>query len=498
MLFRSHILIPLLICVLIFTAWYRILSQTFQGEGYYYFFQGYKDNGNIFRYDIGAGLLFDLLAPIFKDNFFLYQGFALLSFVLIGILFYFFVNVFTKNKKVSLIAAILFGFNFSTSFEMLAGGSYQNFLQRIFFFIPVLISFILFFKFLEVKKWYYYIFSLILSSAAVFFAYFSIFYIAFLSAFLLGFVILKRFNLKKIIKEVFFILTFIILNIVIVYLPVLVEVSSNFGLGEKNLFEYIFHNVSDIVFHNLRQLTILTIPDVVIKVIFEVSNISYGRGLSYLFLPVVLLYVFVVRHIYKNEKKLRLPIISALLFLPISFTLNMFIRADNVHHLEAGSRYLFASSIGFSIFWAIFTVHILRRKPKVLIYSLIIFWFVLQSYSINREINKEDYKHIATKNIVSYIKKQVSPKLYEDSIVIVPNLMSVWGASFCELFYGKSKTLFLLLYDQIKWKEDYGRPFDPKRDFILNYDYEKSMVVDITKDYKEILINYDIPILSQQ
>lgn len=128
-----------------------------------------------------------------------------------------------------------------------------------------------------------------------------------------------------------------------------------------------------------------------------------------------------------------------------------------------------------------------KKINKQLVYLIIGCWIVLQFFLLNRQFKKEEFYHTETKRTIAYIKK-IAPKLSEDSIVIVPTFLSDYGAGFCNLFYGKSKTLFLPFYSKIEWLAQYGRQFDPTKDIILSYDDEKQMVIDRTKEYKSIII----------
>lgn len=489
-MFKKHFLNFAIISFLIFAAWNKILSHTMLGEGYYYFFQGYSQNGTILRYDIGAGLLFDVIKPFFKDNFFLYQGLELSTYIVISLLFYLFVFEFTQSRKISLIAGILFGVNFSTSFEMFGYGAYQNFGQRIFFLLLLFPSFILYFKFKKNKEKKYYLLGLILCITSAFFANFNLFYIAFLPAYILALLCLERFNIKKIFTEILLVSPYFLLSLLVIYIPIFVGSSSY--LQKQNLLLYLTSNFNEIVFYSLRQLVILTIPDMLLRLIFSVFSTSYKDAIPYLFIPILLLYTVVGVLVYKKEKKLRVPLVTSILFMCIVFFLNMFMRSDNVNHLESGSRYLFAPSIGFAIFWSLFLALFYKKLGNIFLYMGLFIWFFIQVVPIHRELNGEAYKHTETKKIIAYMK-QISPKLKDDSIVITPRLMGYWGTDFLRDYYGKKGNLFIpRLTPQMVWTKDFKRPFNPKTDVILYYDEDNEKVIDITKDYNKIIINNDL------
>lgn len=481
---KKHVLNCFLIFFIVFFAWIGILKQTFLGEGNYYFVHRFQDDGFLFGYDVGARLLFDIITPIFRDNYFLYELFALISFSFIAILFYFFVDEFTKRRDVAFVATILFGVNYTTSFEMLATGAYQNFAQRIFFLIPLLLSFIFFCKFKNGKSKYY-LPSIILYTLSVFLAQYNIFFLVFLVSYTITFIITKPFSLKKIFQELFWIIPFFISGIFIIYLPLFFG-GSNLISG-TSFSQYIVTQYQEVIFHSLRQFVFLTLPESVLTILVGTSPALYKQGMQSFFIPVFLVYVISGIFLYKKNKSLRIQLITCLLFLPGVFVLNMFTRGDNVDHLASGSRYLFAPSIGFAIFWAIFIAYLAKKYNKKVLYAFVIFWVLFQINVINNQIIKEEHNHIAIKKIIAYLKN-ISSKLSEDSIVIVPNVLGDYGALFANIYYGKKHTLFLPFYDKIDWLDRYGRPFNPKKDIILSYDNQAEYVVNRTKEYKSIIV----------
>lgn len=481
---KKHVLNIVIIFALIFIAWSGILSQTLIGEGGYAYF--FKSVSTTFTYNYGAILLFNFLMLIFKDNFFLYQAFELASFILIGILFYFFVYEFTQKKEIALTAGILFGVNFTSSFEMIGSGYYGDFVERVFFLIPLLISFILFFRFKNTKRKFYYIASLALCGFAIFLAHFNMFFMVFFLSYIAAAMITEISSIKKVFGEILLVSPFIFLSLFIVYLPILLGIGG--FLSGTNFFAYLFSNANLIIFNSFRQLVVLTIPENILLMIVGNSPPLYKQSMHSLFIPVGLIYISAIIFICKSEKLSRIPIVASFLVLPIAFVLNMFMRGDNVDHLGSGSRYLFAPSVGFAIFWAIFFAHVVKKLNKNFIYAFIIFWFIIQLSSVNKAIDKEMYSHTETKKITAYLKN-ISPRLAEDSIVIVPNVMSIYGAQFCNLYYGKKKTLFLPFYSKIEWLDQYGRQFNPQKDIILTYDDNVEKVMDVTWNYKKIIVS---------
>lgn len=490
---RKNIVFSLIIISLFIVAWHKILVQTITGEGYYYFFNGLKENNNIFRYDIGASLLLDLIKPVFKDNFFFYQLFLFIAFIALGILFYFVVYELTHKKSVAFISSILFIVNYNTVFEMVATGAYQNFVQRVFFLLLLFPSFILFIKFINYKKIIYYLASLIFGLFSVSLAYFSFFYIPFLTTFFLGYLFSKKIKFKEIIFAFSSTIIYVLACLFVINIPVILKMPNM--MPSESFFAFSLHNINEIIINFFRQLTILSVPDVILRQIFSFFNTSivqaiyYNSGIQYLYLPVFLIYLTAGIFLYKKEKKQRTAIIASLLFLPSVFILNLYIRTDHVSRLEPGSRYLFVPSLGYSIFWGIFLSHFLSRGKNA-VYLIIFGWAIIQLFAINRQFKAELYNHIATKKIVSYFKNDLSSKLKNDSIVITPYVMGNWGSWFLNMYYGKKNTIFTpQMTPQFEWRSEFKRSFDSKKDFIIYYDQNNQEVIDITQEYKTIIKN---------
>src|SRR5258708_5247624 len=90
-LYQKNWIFYLAITLITLFVWYKILNQTFLGEGYMYFNKNLSLLSN-FRlsaftdYDNFAKIFFDITIPIFKDNLVLYQLSALIM-VIINVLF---------------------------------------------------------------------------------------------------------------------------------------------------------------------------------------------------------------------------------------------------------------------------------------------------------------------------------------------------------------------------------------------------------------------------
>lgn len=166
---ENHLLPISIIISLTFFIWHKILGQTFLGEGYFYFdklrISMSLDIKSLFVYDNFAKIFFNIVIPIFRDNLFWYQFTALFLSAVLYISLYFILYKITKNKILSLTSAILFSANFIGSYEMLADGNYDRFVERVPNIIPAVFSFYFLFKYCKSKKIKDFLISFILFSS---------------------------------------------------------------------------------------------------------------------------------------------------------------------------------------------------------------------------------------------------------------------------------------------------------------------------------------------
>lgn len=476
----------LLVGFILFLTWYRILPTTFIGEGFYYFTNGFFNRGDYFGVDIGGRLLFDLFRNVFRDTILYYNLILLAVIISLGIMLYFLVFKSTKNYAAAVIAAILFGTNYEPLYEYLAIGGYHHFVQRVMFFLFLFPSFMLFEKYLRTKKIIYGFPSLVLYTGSIYLGEFHIYFIVFYVTYFLGFYILKRkFSLDDV--KVFLFSTFYpISTAFLLYLD-----SHVGGVGyirDKNFLEFLIVKrieVFDLVF---RQLTVLSLPSQITVSIIKNFHLSYDQGVRYFYLPLIFIYVFAFIYIVKKNKAMFPITFCSLLFIPIVFLINIFLREEYMLNLTQGTRYMFVPSIGYSIFWGIFFSTLLKNLEMSIYRTIGIIllsgWVVMNIVKLNSKIEEYKPRFEAIKKSIEYIKFH-SKKLRDDSIVIAPSVLEFNGADFCQIFYGK-KTMFFTIY-VVDWTNQIKRPIDPRKDLVLDYNYGAKMVDDLTDKYDEIV-----------
>lgn len=470
---------------LIIVSWHKIIFTTFTGEGYYYFPNGFFSQGfpNYFNYDEGARLLFDIFKVTFRDNIFFYHLFLLIILVILGFVFYFMVHKLTNNKSIALLSTILFTINGWSLLEFLGMGAYQEFAQRLVWFPLLFVSFIFFIKYFKTKKNRHLVYSITIYTLSLYLAEFSVFFLPFYLTYIISFYVFKRkFGRQDLIKF-FLILAYIIVTVIIMYLD---KTVGRVGFIQGNFIVFLFEKRVEIIDLILRQLVILTIPSQIIHALLNNTHqaVYFQKMRLFLYAPVLLLYLGSLWLVLKKSKNLRTIALSSLIFIPIVFTLNIFVREEYMLVYEDGSRYMFVPSIGFSIFWGIFIYTFCRRNLLLKIGSVFLLsWILINMEVISAGIERYESRFNGTKISLEYIKS-ISPQFSDDSIVIIPSVLGDYGPDYVKYFYAKRNN-FVAPYFR-DWQNEIKRPIDPKKDFILNYDYKKGLI-DETNKFNEIV-----------
>lgn len=478
----NHKLNLFVIGFLIIISWYKIIFTTFTGEGYYYFPNGFFNQKfpHIFNYDEGARLLFDIFKVTFRDNIFFYHLFLLVILIVLGFVFYFMVHKLTDNKNISLISSILFTINGSL-FEFLGMGAYQAFAQRIVWFPLLFGSFTFYIQFFKTEKYKYYIYSIVLYTCAMYLAEFSMFFLPFYLTYIISFCIWERKFSRKHLINISLTLSYAIVTFIIFYLD---KTIGGISYGSSNFIEFLFTKTGEIIDLILRQLVILTVPSQIAHALL--SNAHQGEYFEkmryFLYGPVLLLYLGSLWLVLKRSKNLRIIALSSLIFIPIVFILNIFVREEYMLVYEDGSRYMFVPSIGFAIFWGIFIYTFCRRTFLKIGTAILLLYLVFNIGTISAGIERYEPRFKGTKISLKYIKS-ISHKFSDDSIIIIPSVLGDYGPDFVRYFYAR-KNNFIAPYFR-DWQNEIKRPIDPKKDFILNYDYNKGLI-DETDKFNEI------------
>lgn len=481
----------ILIILLSFLVWHKILNQIFLGEGYMYFntnliFVDWKGVYNIWGYDNVARLIFSIFPPIFRDNLLAYQFLELIIAISLYISIYFVVYKITKDKLIALTSAIFFLGNYVGSYFLMATGNYQRFVQRVPNLIPAIFAFLFLFYFYKEKKIKYYLFSLGFYSLSLFAGHFS-------SLILPLFVIyplVQLFEEKLTVKETILRLSEIALFIAITFL-----ITKRSEEAPARNFIQFLQSEPHLLERVIYQIPMITIP---LNLIISVANTFKPpikdpytpilKIFSYLCVSINLFGAFVI-----IKKVPRLFTLYITCFLSMLGTMLLYIYIDprlNVLIYFGADRYFIISSIFAAISWALIIKAVFQNKKMYYIFSAVIL-VVYISYNIsaiNTSINSIQYKSEEMKKVIYYGEK-IAPKFTNSSVIIAPYYIA-WCLPVVTRFHSPDGASLVLPTNG--WEEKYWS--QRENVFVLDYDYERipgegfnaerGHVVDLTQKYR--------------
>lgn len=490
MKYKKHLLPIVILLTLGFIAWHKILNQVIMGEGgFYNYIHGFFFGTgffpySLFRHDAGARIIYDIVRVLFGDNVLPLQYIMLIGLLCLSVVFYAVVFEITKSKVVAFVSGILFTVNFSTVFEMIAIGNVQFFAQRVLQLIPEGLSFFFFVRFIRTKNIFHAISSLFLYIVAVLTAHYAFFFTPLYFSYAIA--LLFRYPRTSVhwAHVGFMLMLYVAISLLIMQLSI--KIGRGSVVQTVNLFTFLSRESPVIPYQVFRQLTILTVPDLIIRSSMRQWNLPYDQVIQRYFVPVFLSYLSMLFIVWKRQKQWRAAIVMCLLFLPTVFILNLFMRGDEVTKIYTSSRYLHVASIGFSLFWGIAasTFLVKSQRSRLIVSLLLLLWTTYNIRAIWTEIDKEMYLHDAVKTSLQYVKK-LSSTLSDDSIVVTPSVLGYYGTYFFDIFYGREQIKFTPYYSD--WPNEMPRPFDPSKDFIIDYDYSAHEVRDRTNEYRDII-----------
>lgn len=500
---KKHIIPILLIFAVSFFTWHPILKQVFLGEGYYYFDwrQSYIKLGftsdslrlQLTLYDNLARLIIDFLTPIFHDNLILYQGFAIFVLAILATVFYFILNHFSSNKWVSTTASLFFVAGYSGSFDLMATGNYQRYLQRVPNFIIVLLSFYQLVKYLKTKELKHYYYSLAIFAISIFFAHYSSFLLPLFVVYPIVDIFLKTKKPNELAKSILISLSFFLVNYLLIkfdfYTPPLT-------------FKETIAQRHDLLRLVLLQITYISYPIVVLKKVTEVAQPFINTGIM-MSLPVIFIYIVGIFLVKKRQPKLLNLYLTFLITVPLILFLNSYkgkvdyaalMRADRYYfiafdylkdkevNLIGGNRYFFLPVLFTSALWSILLWTIFKNKEKLYktftVFVLTLFT-VYNARLVWREISLIQPISERMKVFINYTKDN-KYIFKEDSIVVVPHDF-IWAAHIIRAFYGYNQMAFF--NTRMKW-EEMIEVENKKNVIFLDFDYSQNKVIDSTEEYR--------------
>lgn len=521
------ILIIISLVLIISYTWREIPSISFQGEGFWYFsvetasfnlnspFD--RDNYIPLREDLLARIVSTIFSRIFLDEMSGYFIFLYIEMILTVITMYFLVFVMIKNKLASFLAALFFGISYVANANMFASGGFQYFIQRGILLLPALLSLLLLVKFLQIKLFKFYFFSLCLYFLTVFLGFFATNFLPIIVLYPLVFLIVNfRWNWDFIIKMILIPVPFIIGTY---------QIIKNAGTLTNNTpkdtnflitFWQIMTNFQNNLLNLLQQLAVLTLPFFWDKTIleFKISGVGVQRDLIKMFMEFkhsiifssdqilfiaemtsVILYLFAFRYLWFNEPKWRLVTSTALGGFLTLLYLNLFLNPEQSLNVFTSSRYFYYPYSMGAIFWGLFFASIFLRKKglvkKITIFIFLI-WIGYNIFSVDRSFREEGWRFKANREMLEKIKEW-SPLLKEKPYYVYfpgsVNTLGPGGLQFAQRFYGNPKSSY-----------DFNEPvlptlikqnIRPEYIYVFRFDHQTHKVSDETNKWRTELKKYE-------
>lgn len=494
-----------IIAGLTFVVWHKLLGQTFTGEGYYYLdinqrFISIQNGLNLndpYLADNFARLLFDLLFPIARDNFSVYFAFQLLTLIALNFTLYYLVTFFTKNKTVGFITALLFLASYTGLFEMVGIGNYQRFAQRVPNLIPTLLAFVFLARYLEERKSVHYIISISLFVLGVFMGHFSSFLLPLFVVYPLIWTSMQKNKSVALLRSLLVSSTFVIANVLLTLQDHLKPT--------RNVIEFI-HSTGPVMLAKqmILQIGNMMLPSPLIKVIASIAQ-PYTDTILILSLPIVAIYILGVIVVKKSSPRVLAIYITSLLFIPILLFLNLYTgKVDPGYNMQGykhyfmpvylaqktgiaedvkGDRYyllpfLFVAIASSILLWSI-TKPAKNRLGKIGILVLLLCYFVYNTTLVWKGIEKLQPLSQVTRNYLSYMHL-LSDNFSNDTIIVTQQSLS-WSNPMIRALYGYPDMQFVLFRQG--WRDELQHN---NRDniFVIDYDYEKDQIVDLTQQYR--------------
>lgn len=425
------IFIIFLVITFTFAIWLKVLNQGFLGEGSIYFAHPYLsmlDHNFLFilwsRHDSQALLFFYIVRDLFKDNIIYYMLSLLVGASLVNLSVFYLIFKTTKNIYAGLLSVALLVANYVGSFEILGLGYYQWFIQRVPNFALAILGFIFLIKYLESKKRGFYFYSLVAYLFSVFLSRYTInILLLYLLYSFFKVALEKKQDIKEYLKIGLDTIPFVIGTYILIKAQTLVSIDSNVVT---------YPSIS--IFH---QLTFLTLP--FIKT-FYIGNIK--SSIETLTPLVIIVYIASTVFLLKKVKNLRPLILSVFIALPLSIYQSIYLNPVFLDYYDS-SRYLYYSSILFSIFWGLvfWQLSLYNRFMKVILGVFVVSWIFYNNFLVSKEFDNWQERQdplIATINYMKVNQKNIPDK----TTIVVPIQVGFYGSQMLGYLY-KRDTYFV-------------------------------------------------------
>ena len=472
---QSHILNPFLaknnfrdiffvflIIGLIFFAWRGILSLDLRGDSTDYL----TDRYNVanwrphlyFSFEYGAVLVGGFLSKLFSTNIILYFWTELVVMLVISVMFYFMAKGITKRRIVAFFGTIIFSASYFGNFDILSDHCYCFFLERGFWVMLLIPSFLLLHYFLETKKLKYLLISLLLNFLAIGLGRFTVLFTAPFLLYPIFWYLFNRKDIREKIKGIVVGLSYLAVSGFIIlmqkiFFPGLGPLKWTFleFLTHPFLYEYPKRMLLELSYWTQYPSTVGA---------FDATRYVYDMPRALAMAPyIAIVYVISAIVIYKRLPKQRALLFTTMFATLAIFYLNTYFGQYDVLGQPGSSRYLFLPGIMLAIFWMLFcwSVLINGKRRVILMVVLLGIYYFFNVGLINNHFKWISVWSGSAKAVHNHIIS-IRPYLKKDTLVVAPYPeIGTWESIFFNEKLGKGEVAFLpdhnIYPDYVMWEK---------------------------------------------
>lgn len=452
-----------IILVVVSYAWYPIVDLPLRGDSIDYLTHRYNDMffswpHFYFSHELGAVLVGSLLSNLYGTNITLYFWTELVVVLIIAVVFYLMIRAIAKHRIVAFFGTIIFSAGYFGNFDILSDHCYCFFLERVFWMLLLIPSFLLLHLFLETKKTKYLLVSLLLNFLAIGLGHFTVFFTAPYLFYPIFWYFFTEKDIRRKLRGVVIGLLYLAVSGFIIFMqkiffPGLGPLKWTFWefLTHPSVYEYPKRMLLELVYWTQYPSTVGS---------FDMPRYIFDMPSAFAAAPyIVAIYVIAAIIVYKRLPKQR-ALLSTTIFATLAiFYLNTYFGQYDVLAQPGSSRYLFLPSVMLAIFWMLFCWSIFMNGKKRMVLMMI---FLGIYYLLNVALIHNHFMWISVwsgsaKKVHEYIIN-MRPHLQKNTLVVAPYPeLGIWESIFFNEKLGKGEVTFLpehnIYPDYVMWEK---------------------------------------------
>lgn len=413
--------------LLSFFVWLPLLDMILRGNGYMYMLSHVQEWFWGRRYPLtgfssAAAIAGAIFKVFFGANIHLYLWTELVVTLGIGVLFYWFVRVFTRYSIVAFAASLIFTVNYFGNFDMLVNTCYCYFMERVLN-VPFLITSLICLQlFLEQRRRKFLIVSLLFFFIGVGLGHFSFLFTPIFFVYPFCWFLFKRISAKNVLMGIGVSISYVGVTILFLLLQQIHEA----GFEPRWTFvEFLFHPEKYHYANNmLRQLVYWSQYPTVIRSFFDTpyfhQNVLSVANAIAITPGIALVYVIASVVIWRNLPKLRAMLFSVVVGTASIFFLNAYFGQYDIANQAGTNRYLYFPTFLLSIFWALFlwaTFWVKKSWKAPIGLGLLALYYIINATLLRDNFKAVEEWNKPTKVLYEHIVKRIDQ--FDDNTLIL-------------------------------------------------------------------------------